>query len=84
MRVFQEDIELADGVKKYPALYEKSCGDYHKNDVISNCWERVRIILGLESADVAKHNFIFLRKSFNKAREKMERVNNQALHVKIC
>ena len=53
-------------------INDKSCGDYHKKDVSNNCWERVRLILGLESVAVAKHNFILLRKRFNKTREKQK------------
>ena len=71
--VSQEDIELAEEVRKYPALYDKSCVDYHKNDVVKNCWERVQLILGMESGEVAKKNFILLRKRFNKAREKQKK-----------
>ena len=67
----QEDIELADEVRKYPALYNKACSDYHDAGVVKNCWSRVQKILGLESVDVAKDRFNKLRKRFNKQRQKM-------------
>ena len=57
MGVSQADIELAEEVGKYPALYNKKCIDFHKKDVVSNCWERVHLILGLESPATARKGF---------------------------
>ena len=70
MGVSQEDMELAEEVRKYPALYDKKCLDFHRKDVASNCWGRVRLILGLESAAIAKKEFDLLRKRFNNVRKK--------------
>ena len=70
MGVSQADIELAEEVRKYPALYDKKFIDFHKEDVVSNCWERVHLILGLETPATARKGFELLRKLFNSVRKK--------------
>ena len=42
MGVTTAEIELADEVRKFPALYNKADNDYHQSDVVENCLERVR------------------------------------------
>ena len=43
MGVTSANIELADEVRKYPALYNKSHNDYHQSDVVENGWEQVSL-----------------------------------------
>ena len=75
MGVTSADIELTEEVRKYPALYDKSDNDYHKSDVVENCWERVHRQLGLENWRVAREEFGKLRKRFNKQRAKAKKAN---------
>ena len=69
----REDLELAEEERKYPSLYDKTNPDYHKADLVENCWDRVQKILGVESRKIAKDNFIKLRKRFNKQRQKTKK-----------
>ena len=39
----EEDIEIAEVVRKFPALYDKQCKDYHRRDVQKNCWTSVAL-----------------------------------------
>ena len=74
MVVSQEDIELAEEVRKYLALYDSHVRTITKTMSLKIAgWERVKLILGIESGDVANKNFMLLRKRYNKAREKQRR-----------
>ena len=75
MGVTTADIELADEVRKFPALYNKADNDYHQSDVVENCWERVRKQLGMEDWKAARQEFVKLRKRFNKQRAKVKQAN---------
>ena len=39
----EKDIEPVESVRKFPALYEKTCPDYHRKDVQRNCWNSTAI-----------------------------------------
>ena len=43
-----EDIALAEIVRKYPAVYDKAVPEYHRKDVQKNCWNVIATELGLE------------------------------------
>ena len=45
----EEDIPLAETVRKYPAVYHKAVPEYHRKDVPKNCWNVITTELGLES-----------------------------------
>ena len=45
----EEDIALAEIVRKYPAVYDKAVPEYHRKDVQKNCWNVIATELGLES-----------------------------------
>ena len=45
----EEDIPLAETVRKYPAVYHKAVPEYHRKDVPKNCWNVIATELGLES-----------------------------------
>ena len=45
----EEDIALAEIVRKYPAVYDKAVPEYHRKDVQKNCWNVITTELGLES-----------------------------------
>ena len=45
----EEDIELAETVRRYPSVYDKSTPNYHKKDVQKNCWCAIATELGYES-----------------------------------
>ena len=45
----EEDIALAEMVRKYPAVYDKAVPEYHTKDVQKNCWNVTATELGLES-----------------------------------
>ena len=51
----EEDIEIAEVVRNFPALYDKQCKDYHRRDVQKNCWTSVALELGLESGKYSFH-----------------------------
>ena len=41
----EEDIALAEIVRKYPAVYDKVVPEYHRKDVQKNCWNRFGVRL---------------------------------------
>ena len=45
----EEDITLAEMVRKYPAVYDKAVPEYHRKDVQKNCWNVTATELGLGS-----------------------------------
>ena len=45
----EEDITLAEMVRKYPAVYDKAVPEYHRKDVKKNCWNVTATELGLGS-----------------------------------
>ena len=45
----EEDIALAETVRKYPAVYHKAVPEYRRKDVPKNCWNVIATELGLES-----------------------------------
>ena len=45
----EEDIALAEIVRKYPAVYDKAVPEYHRKDVQKNFWNVIATELGLES-----------------------------------
>ena len=45
----QEDIALAEIVRKYANVYHKAVPEYHRKDVPKNCWNVIATELGLES-----------------------------------
>ena len=67
MGVSQEDIE-EEGYVNTPLCMTKNVPTFI--DVVSNCWERVQLTLGLESGLVARKVFVLLRKRFNCVRKK--------------
>ena len=61
----EEEIDLADEVRKVRALYDKKNSQYHEREVVRNCWREVAATLGFESRDITKRCFDNLRKRFN-------------------
>lgn len=62
------DERVAEAVRKYPAIYDKT-NKYHKNkEATQNAWERVVEEADVESVDVAKRLFENLRKRFQRRR----------------
>lgn len=47
-RKIQEDEILAEEVRKYPCLYDKSDSGYKERDRVKNAWKAVENELGLE------------------------------------
>ena len=47
--VREEDIALAEIVRKYPSVYDKAAPEYHRKVVQKNCWNVTASELGLES-----------------------------------
>lgn len=44
----QEDENLAEEVRKYPCLYNKSSKDYKSKTAVENAWKQIESDLGLE------------------------------------
>ena len=47
-RNIQEDEILAEEVRKYPCLYDKSDSGYKERDRVKNAWKAVENVLGIE------------------------------------
>ena len=76
MGVSEEDIELADEVRKYPALYDKSCGDYR---IICNLLVKMSLIKCYINTKLPtlwnRLNLVILKSCFNRTL-KMENMVN--------
>ena len=48
----EEEIDPAEEVRKFPALYDKKNSQYHEREVVRNCWREVAATLGFEQKDV--------------------------------
>ena len=46
---WEEDIALAEIVRKYPAVYYKAVPEYQRKDIQKICWNVTATELGLES-----------------------------------
>ena len=57
--VNESEIVLAEAVRKYKALYDKTCKDYHRKDVQKNCWDAVAKEIELESGRMI-YTFMFV------------------------
>ena len=64
----EEQIDLSEEVKKFPALYDKKNSQYHEREVVRNCWREVAATLGFESGDIAKRCFDNLRNKIKTAK----------------
>lgn len=42
------DEELAENVKNYQVLYDKSHAEFHRKDIRKNAWNKVAKALGIE------------------------------------
>ena len=40
--------DLAENVKKYPVLYDKSNDEFHRKDIRKNAWTKVAESIGIE------------------------------------
>ena len=54
------EITVAEEVRKFPALYDKQCKEYHRKDVQRNCWEKVASEVELESGKNTYLHVVFL------------------------
>ena len=48
---FLEDEELAENVRRYPCLYNKSSIDYRDKRVRKNAWRNVEETMGMEEGN---------------------------------
>ena len=47
-----EEEFLAEAVRKFPCLYDKSCKEYREKDRVANAWKKVEEELGYEEGKV--------------------------------
>ena len=45
---FLNEKDLAEDVKKFPALYDKSNDEIHRKDIRKNAWTKVSESIGIE------------------------------------
>ena len=45
---FLNEEDLAENIKKLPALYDKSNGEFHRKDIRKNTWTKVAESIGIE------------------------------------
>ena len=45
---FLNEKDLAEDVKKFPALYDKSNDEIHRKDIRKNAWTKVAESIGIE------------------------------------
>ena len=45
---FLYEKDLAENVKKFPALYDKSNDEFHRKDIRKNAWTKVAESTGIE------------------------------------
>ena len=48
----KEEEFLAESVRKFPCLYDKSCKEYREKDRVANAWKKVEEELGYEEGKV--------------------------------
>ncbi|XP_074634578.1 uncharacterized protein LOC141893102 isoform X3 [Acropora palmata] len=68
------DEKIAEAVRRFPVLYDKSCKDFKDNNTKKNAWEDVAKIAGLSSGEEPKTYFTNLRTRYTRDRKKLKKV----------